>query len=65
MSQFTAAEKLAELRRELSLRRSVYPSFVKSGQLKQAAADRQIGIIREIVMDYEAQGGESDLFHNL
>jgi len=65
MSEFTVAEKLAELKRELSLRRAVYPSFVKSEQLKQFEADRQIGIIREIVMDYEARLASSgnDLFH--
>ncbi len=63
---YSNAEKLAELKRELSLRRSVYPSFVKSGQLKLFDADRQIGIIREIVMDYEArESSGNDLFHNL
>lgn len=63
---YTATEKLAELKRELSLRRTVYPSFVKSGQIKQAAADRQIGIIREIVLDYERLiQADQDLFHNL
>lgn len=63
---YTATEKLAELKRELSLRRAVYPSFVKSGQIKQAAADRQIGIIREIMMDYERLiQADTDLFHNL
>jgi hypothetical protein len=63
---YTATEKLAELKRELSLRRAVYPSFVKSGQIKQVAADRQIGIIREIMMDYERLiQADTDLFHNL
>jgi len=65
VTQYTATEKLAELKRELSLRRAVYPSFIKSGQLKQFEADRQIGIIREIIMDYEARLASSgnDLFH--
>lgn len=50
---FTLQDKLAELRRELVLRRNVYPWMVRSGRLKQADADRQIGILREIIRDYE------------
>ncbi len=37
----TLTEQIAELKRELALRKNVYPSFVKSGRMKQVDADRQ------------------------
>lgn len=64
MSQFTTYEKLAELRRELRLRRQVYPEFINNGRLHKIDADRQIGILSEIVGDYEqlAALDEPELF---
>lgn len=36
------AEQIAEVGRELGLRKGVYPKWVESGKLSQALADRQI-----------------------
>lgn len=64
MSQFTTYEKLVELRRELSLRNRVYPEFVANGRLHKLDADRQVGILREVIADYEqlAALDEPELF---
>lgn len=50
--RFTATEKLAEIDRELRLRRHVYPSRVAAGKLGQKMADRQIAIMEAIRADY-------------
>jgi hypothetical protein len=36
------AEQIAEVGRELGLRRNVYPKWIAAGKLSQALADRQI-----------------------
>jgi hypothetical protein len=50
---FTFEEKLAEARREVALRRHVYPTFVGRGKLSQEEADRHLAIMQEIVINYE------------
>lgn len=42
------ATQLAEVEREIALRRRVYPRFIKNGQLSPAAADRQIAIMEAV-----------------
>jgi hypothetical protein len=49
---FTFAQKLAEVRREISMRKHVYPTFVARGKFPQADADRQIAIMESIAEDY-------------
>lgn len=49
----TIEEKLKELRRELALRRMVYPSFVAKGMLKPDDAAWQIAVMEEIITDYQ------------
>jgi hypothetical protein len=53
MGQFTAKEKLQVLERELRIRLCVYPDRIRKGRMKQADADYQIAVLREIVRDYE------------
>jgi hypothetical protein len=53
MTPITAAEKAKEARREVAMRRRVYPGWVGGGKLSQAAADRQIAIMQAIADDYE------------
>lgn len=48
-------DKLAEVRRELALRRRVYPKWVEAGQLGQAQADRQLAALEAIESDYDIQ----------
>lgn len=51
---YTAAEKLAELEREIAMRRRVYPGLVLRGQLKQQQADDRIAVLSAIAEDYRA-----------
>lgn len=53
MAAYVIADKLKELRREVTLRRKVYPGFVASGRLTVADARWQIAIMEEIIRDYE------------
>jgi ribosome assembly protein YihI (activator of Der GTPase) len=46
-------DKLRAARRELLLRRSLYPRRVKDGKLKQEVADHEIAVMEAIVADYE------------
>jgi hypothetical protein len=48
-NRFTLRELAAEARREVAMRRNVYPRFVTAGKLEQAQADRQIEMMEEIV----------------
>lgn len=45
----TLQEQIAEIGRELGLRRGVYPKWVASGKLSQALADRQIALMEGIL----------------
>jgi len=52
---FTADEKLAAVRRELNMRRRVYPRWVSNGKMSQAKADEETAVMEAIVADYERQ----------
>lgn len=58
---FTAAEKCAEVQRELTMRRRVFPQWVAAGKLKKADADRRMAILEAIAEDY----AERDLFERV
>jgi len=45
---FTLDQQIAELDRELGMRRNLYPRWVREGKLKQQQADHRINIIEEI-----------------
>lgn len=45
----TVANEIAELERELRMRRQVYPRSVASGMLSQTKADRQIALLESAV----------------
>lgn len=55
---FTALEKFGEARREVAMRRRVYPHFVERGKLKQEDADRQIAVMEAIAEDYRPAAEE-------
>lgn len=44
--------KLSELRRELAMRKNVYPRMVSRSKMSQKAADEQNAILEAIVDDY-------------
>lgn len=50
--KFTAKDKRDELAREINLRKSFYPSQVRTGRMTQDKADRQIAILYEIWLEY-------------
>lgn len=49
---FTAAEKLAELKREIAFRRRVYGNMVTTGAMRQIDAEFRIAVMEAIVADY-------------
>lgn len=52
---FTDAEKLAEVKREIRMRHSVYPKLIKGKKLTEADAARQIAILEAVVKDYDGE----------
>jgi hypothetical protein len=48
---FSLDDKLKVIERELALRKQVYPGSVKTGRMKQAEADFQIGVMEAIAID--------------
>lgn len=46
-------DKIAELQRELKLRRRVYPRWVADGKLTEVVAHRQILALEAMLADYE------------
>lgn len=53
MTDFSDADKLKSLRRELAIRSKVYPDRVKRGVMTQQQADHEIEIMESIIVDYE------------
>jgi hypothetical protein len=41
------------VRRELALRRAVYPRLIVGGRLKREKAERELELMEAIVVDYE------------
>lgn len=64
MPKFSNAEKAQELKRELGMRRHVYPRRVADGKMQQAASDRLIALTEDMLADYEklAAADTPDLF---
>jgi hypothetical protein len=58
----TNRDKMVEIRRELKVRREVYPRLVADRRLKQEDADRRIAIMTAILEDYREalQGGKQE-----
>ena len=42
------AAQLAEVEREIKVRRRVYPRFVQNGQVSQETADRQLAVMEAV-----------------
>lgn len=52
---FTTIEKLEAVRRELKLRRAVYPRLVQTGRMTAEAMRTEIAIFEAITADYTAR----------
>jgi hypothetical protein len=50
---YSLDRKVDCIRRELKMRRSVYPRWVDSGRLTQIQADEEIAVMAEILADLE------------
>jgi hypothetical protein len=48
--------KIRVLRREIAMRRSIYPSRVLHGKMTQVEAEFEIDVMEAILRDYEEQG---------
>ena len=53
------ADKVAELKREIAMRRQVYGRQVAAGRMTQEKADRGIAVMEAIIADYELAQGAS------
>lgn len=47
-------------RRELAIRKSVYPSFVKGGRMSAATAERETALMAAVVAHFERELGVAD-----
>lgn len=59
---FHRTEILAELRREYSWRKRLYPGWVKQGRIDARQAQRQMEILDQVIQEYARRDMESDLF---
>ena len=57
---FSNADKHREAKRELGLRRRVYPSFVERGSITPKEAARQIAVMEAITDDYARLAGQDE-----
>lgn len=66
MKQFPTYTKVRELKRELTLRRNVYPGLISSGKLERHKAIEQYQILEAILADYVNLMGkvQQELFDN-
>ena len=55
MSEITTADKIKCLRREIAMRKNVYPKWIESGRMTQEAADREIAVMQAIHDDYSKE----------
>lgn len=50
----TTTEKRDAVKREIAMRRRVYPRWVSDGRMTRAKADAEIAVMEAILADYEA-----------
>lgn len=60
----TLEQQIACARREVAMRRNVYPKWVKSGRMKQEQADHEIAVMDAIVftlrqLEQQREGAKS------
>jgi hypothetical protein len=56
--------KIRALRREIAMRRSIYPSRVSHGKMTQVEAEFEINIMEAILKDYEKLTEPRHLFES-
>jgi hypothetical protein len=55
VTEITLKHKIGTLRREVAMRKRVYPRIVATKLMHQATADREIAVMQAILDDYEKQ----------
>jgi len=55
MVAMTVRDKYVEVKRELALRRRLYPRWVAEGKLPEREASRRIAVLHAIMEDYERE----------
>ena len=58
----TTKELIACAKRELALRRNVYPKWVASGRMKAEQCEHELECMEAIVVELEADAQEPDMF---
>jgi hypothetical protein len=58
-------EMIAEVERELALRRRHYPNWIMTGRLKQATAERHITTLEAVVVLLRGLADEPDLVERM
>jgi hypothetical protein len=58
----TTKELIACAKRELALRRNVYPKWVASGRMKAEQCEHEIACMEAIVVELETKATEPELF---
>jgi hypothetical protein len=53
MGQVPTASKVSVLKREIAVRKNVYPKLVARNEMEQQEADYQIEVMEAILADYE------------
>jgi hypothetical protein len=56
----STADKLAEIKREIAVRRNAYPKWVEAGRLTQQKSDYQLRVMQAIQADYERKAKASN-----
>lgn len=51
----TTELKVKALKREIALRRAVYPARIRRGEMRQSEAGREIAVMEAILADYESR----------
>ena len=54
MKEYTPRDKLECVKRELAMRKAVYPRWIEQKKITQAKADHEIAVMASIVEDYLA-----------
>lgn len=58
----TDIEKLACLKRELAMRKKVYPRWVADQRMRPEKADYELAVLQAIIDEYQEKVGHADLF---
>lgn len=56
----TAKEVLTELKRELTIRKRLYPEWEKSGKIHKAVADQRVAAMQQAIADLEIYYGSGE-----